>query len=66
MGTVVRFPEAGSGRTRYALGDKREPATVIILPVIRIERYDDTPSDDAASGTGSASRRRRRRRNSQS
>ena len=66
MGTVVRFPDAGSGRVRYVLGDKREPATVIILPVIRIERYDDTPSDDAASGSTPASRRRRRRRNSQS
>jgi len=37
-----------------------EPAAVIILPVIRVERSPDDPSDNLESGPG-ASRRRRRR-----
>jgi hypothetical protein len=37
---------------------RAESATVIILPVIRIERYGDEP----AEGTASRSQRRRRRR----
>jgi len=37
-----------------------ESATVIILPVIRIERYPD--EQEPAEGTASRSQRRRRRR----
>jgi len=37
-----------------------ESATVIILPVIRIERYSD--EHEPAEGTASRSQRRRRRR----
>ena len=59
MGIVVGFPEhgrgAGSGRV---IGGRSEPATVIILPVIRIERYTDEPSES----TSTRSQRRRRRR----
>jgi hypothetical protein len=50
-------------RVRGAPGERREPGIVIILPVIRVERYDDTPSGDIESGTGGGARRRRRRRN---
>ncbi|MET0671474.1 MAG: hypothetical protein ABWY66_15885 [Xanthobacteraceae bacterium] len=39
-----------------------EPADVIILPVVRIERKPDHPSDDFEGGAGAASGRRRRRR----
>ena len=63
MGTVIDFPDMGmserSGRTMVA---RSEPATVIILPVIRIERYSEEPSGDPQSATSSTSRRRRRRR----
>jgi hypothetical protein len=59
MGTVVEFPELGrSTRDGRVIGMRAESATVIILPVIRIERYDDEP----AEGTASRSQRRRRRR----
>jgi hypothetical protein len=60
MGSVIGFPE----RTRRARRGKRKAetpasATVIILPVIRIERFTDEPSSRSQ-------RRRRRRRASRS
>ena len=59
MGTVVEFPEHGrSSRDGRVIGMRAESATVIILPVIRIERYNDEP----AAGSASRSQRRRRRR----
>jgi hypothetical protein len=57
MGQVIGFPEHG----RMARGNtdmRPEPATVIILPVIRIERYTDEPDE----GITSRAQRRRRRR----
>ena len=62
MGEVIRFPEdagqgLGSGRGRY-IDASSEPATVIILPVIRIERGPDGLEPD----TGNSPSRRRRRR----
>jgi hypothetical protein len=58
MGEVIRFPEdAGLGRGRY-IDASAEPATVIILPVIRIDRGPDGLEPD----TGSSPGRRRRRR----
>jgi len=60
MGEVIRFPdEAGALRgDRFADGNA-EPATVIILPVVRIER-DPDGSEGHHSGSGSGGRRRRR------
>ena len=64
MGTVVEFPELGrSTRDGRVIGMGGESATVIILPVIRIERYDDEPAEGHASRS---QRRRRRRRASRS
>jgi hypothetical protein len=61
MGQVVQFPEgqrpAGGGRYVDA---NSEPASVIILPVVRIERHPDRPSDGVTGG-GASNRRRRRR-----
>ena len=63
MGTIVRFPEG----LRPLSGGKyvdahTEPADVIILPVVRIERQPDSPSDGCEGGaTGAPGRRRRRR-----
>jgi hypothetical protein len=60
MGTVVEFPEHGrSARDGRVIGMPSESATVIILPVIRIERYSD---DAPVAGSASRSQRRRRRR----
>ncbi len=61
MGEIIRFPgEAGYPRGRSAdalAAAMSEPATVIILPVIRIERE----PDDEETGRRKNSGRRRRR-----
>jgi hypothetical protein len=60
MGEVIRFPdEAGYARGGRYIDATTESATVIILPVIRIER---NPDDGQEPGAGSAAGRRRRRR----
>jgi len=59
MGTVIRFPESGRAEAGVRLSDsKPESATIIILPVIRIER---TPEEAPESESRSPRRRRRRR-----
>ncbi len=60
MGTVVAFPEARSG-ARDGVSPVAGSATVIILPVIRIERYDDDPPGHAEPSSSSPGRKRRRR-----
>ena len=63
MGIIVQFPEGERplGGGRY-VGTNSEPASVIILPVVRIERHPDEPSDGAAGSNSANSGRRRRRR----
>ena len=62
MGEIIRFPdEAGSARGGKYVDANTESATVIILPVIRIERGPDGPSSFEPD-TGNNSGRRRRRR----
>jgi hypothetical protein len=61
MGTVVEFPANASARRAPPDGLPREGmATIVILPVIRIERYGDA-SDGHGPEEGTAGRRRRRR-----
>lgn len=59
MGAILEFPDVQRGwrRDRDSAGD---PATVIILPVIRIERYTD--QDEVAEPTPAVPKSRRRRR----
>jgi hypothetical protein len=62
MGTVLRFP---AERVRGALypAHRSDPAPVLILPVVQIERESaptDGPGYDADSGSGAHGRRRRR------
>jgi len=60
MGEVIRFPdEAGPGRGGKFVDSNTESATVIILPVIRIDRNPDD-SGDLEPQTGNGRRRRRR------
>jgi hypothetical protein len=63
MGEVIQFPdEAGIARGGGKYVDATtEPATVIILPVIRIERSPDG-TNGLEPNTGNQSGRRRRRR----
>jgi len=58
MGEVIRFPEETVGRGRYVEAGS-EPGTVIILPVVRIERG---PDNTVEPHTGNSPNRRRRRR----
>jgi hypothetical protein len=60
MGTIVRFPKNKRRRVRAgrAVAPRSESATVIILPVVRIERSANGPIESA----NRTHRRRRRRR----
>ena len=67
MGTVINFRPAGrAARDSGSLARASEPAVVIILPVIRIERYDEAPNGSLQPEAGSTARRRRRRRTQRS
>jgi hypothetical protein len=61
MGEVIQFPdEAELGRRGRVVDTAAEPATVIILPVVRIDRDNPDGSGDVAPATGNGRRRRRR------
>ena len=60
MGTVVTFPEVRS-TARDAADARAGSATVIILPVVRVERYDEGPPSDAEPSSMASGRKRRRR-----
>jgi hypothetical protein len=60
MGIVVTFPAARSV-ARDAIVPQAGSATVIILPVVRVERYDDEPPRHAEPSSSSPGRKRRRR-----
>jgi hypothetical protein len=63
MGEIIEFPdEAGTARGGRYVDAKTESATVIILPVVRIERGPDG-SNDLKPTPRSHNGRRRRRRN---
>jgi hypothetical protein len=63
MGEVIQFPEDGAYARRGRLvSSDSEPAIVVILPVVRIERFADDPTDGSASDVHDRTRRRRRRR----
>jgi hypothetical protein len=66
MGTIVKFPDDGR-MARFSRADgAEESATVIILPVVRIERHDEPRAEDAEPYTPppaeNGGRRRMRRR----
>jgi hypothetical protein len=59
MGTVIRFPvERAGGRPRPAA--EGGAGIVVILPVIRIERYAAKPVAGRKAGSGPRRGRRRR------
>ena len=61
MGEVIRFPDEVSPRAGKYVDANTEPATVIILPVIRIDRGPDG-TDGLEPDTGNNPGRPRRRR----
>jgi hypothetical protein len=59
MGTVITFPaERRSAGASLAEG---HDASVIILPVIRVERYADAPTDSIEPNSSSPRGKRRKR-----
>jgi hypothetical protein len=65
VGNVIKFPDDGR-IVRFGCAEKDESATIIILPVVRIERYAESPADSAEPYTHppahNGGRRRMRRR----
>jgi hypothetical protein len=61
MGAVISFPEARRALRAALTYGVREDATIIILPVIRIEREEAAPPDSGAETTSPSGRKRRRR-----
>jgi hypothetical protein len=61
MATVIRFPDMWRAVSSKIAGKRSESASIIILPVIRIERQMDGPSGELDPGTSRPGRRRRRR-----
>jgi hypothetical protein len=60
MGSVINFPEARR-MGRDGQGGGSQSATIMILPVVRIERTDDEPPREASGPDMGPSRKRRRR-----
>jgi hypothetical protein len=65
VGNVIKFPDDGR-IVRFGRAGTDESATIIILPVVRIERYADAAVDDAEPHlhppANNSGRRRMRRR----
>jgi len=61
MGIVIDFPAGQRLAQDGRRGDAGEPGTVVILPVVRVERAPDTPLDGVESGPRGSGRKRRRR-----
>jgi hypothetical protein len=65
MGTIINFPADAASRRLSSIVDRpaaRGTGTVLILPVVRIERDSDGTSDGRGPQEGAAQGRRRRRR----
>jgi hypothetical protein len=61
MGNVIDFPVEQRLLARPVVTDA-DSGRVIILPVVRVERGPDMPSDGIEPGSGTAPGRKRRRR----
>ena len=61
MGNVIKFPDEGR-IVRFGRDGADESATIIILPVIRIERYADPHAEGAEPYTHPPAENGRRRR----
>ena len=59
MGTVVPFPFSKRSRNRLTASGRNGPAAVVILPVVRIERWN--PNCRSTPSTAVAKSRRRQR-----
>ncbi len=60
MGNVIDFPVELRLLARPVIADPAGAGTVIILPVVRVERAPQLPSDGIKPGAASGRKRRRR------
>jgi hypothetical protein len=62
MGTVITFPAERPARSGNPPEYRAEHATVVILPVVRIERHDDSSGgiEPNPRSTSSGGKRRKR------
>jgi hypothetical protein len=59
MGTVITFPDLWrDAPANTGNNGQREPATVVILPVIRIERHGESAQRDVKPGPNSRGKSR--------
>ena len=61
MGQIINFPE-GRREVREAIIGAGGTATIMILPVVRIERPTDQPPKEVSGSQSGRKRRRRARR----
>jgi hypothetical protein len=64
MATIIEFPANAASRRSRSGASREAMGTIVILPVVRIERETttNTTSDDRGPREGTAQSRRRRRR----
>lgn len=62
MGTITEFPAGRRVGSSEDVTPRADMGTILILPVIRIERGADETSGDRGPEAGTAPGRRRRRR----
>ena len=62
MGTIIEFPASRRLDSTTEFAPLERVGTVLILPVVRIERHTDETSGDRGPEQGTATGRRRRRR----
>ena len=61
MGTVISFSRGRRSRKRPVDSRPQGPAAIVILPVVRIERWDDDSAPSVKSRTPARSRAGRRK-----
>ncbi|MBV9460040.1 MAG: hypothetical protein JO141_21350 [Bradyrhizobium sp.] len=62
MATIIEFPANAASRRSRSGTSQETMGTILILPVVRIERETTTTNDDRDPREGAAPSRRRRRR----
>ena len=62
MGTIIEFPASRRLGTSAEMAPPETVGTVLILPVIRIERHSEEKTGGTGPEQGTATGRRRRRR----
>jgi hypothetical protein len=60
MGTIIAFPAERCSASTGLTDARGDGGSVIILPVIRVERHGDSPSDGVEPSSSPRGKRRKR------